>query len=138
MFWIVFAVALVFLAALGVMLRIVYGMGWSAGSLKERERWQPRVNAAAEQVKRLRAELDRRKGPWEIPPPSRRRLASVTALTPPQPSPRPAAVADTSTLTAACKTTGGMRALTDDICAQIGAGTWPPQLPGIAGPDGMT
>jgi hypothetical protein len=43
----------------------------------------------------------------------------------PQPAPMPAGTASTGTLEAI--TTGGMRAVTDDLIRQIEAGTWPPR-----------
>jgi len=137
MVWLSIGATVAFLAALTVLLRITYSMGWSGGCAKERDRWKPKVDAIAGECVRLRAELARRKGPWEVPPPPPR-LAPVAQFRRPQPNPRPRPRADTSTLTAACKTTGGMRAITDETIAAIEAGTWPPQLPGISGPDGMT
>lgn len=120
-------VLLVILA--GMALLVTYKAGHEAGRDMERARWLPRIRALAAQVDDLRLQTGP-PGPWlrELP----QRPAGGPRFIPgpgrPQPAPRPAAVATTG-IHDAVATTGGMRALTDRMIANMEAGRMPLEGP---------
>jgi hypothetical protein len=106
--WLGLGAWVLFIVGIGVALVVTYKSGHASGREQERARWMPRIRALTAQVDDLRLQAPP-PGPWVQLPPAR----PVRAIL--RPGWRDAV-----------DTTGGMRALTDAVIAEMEAGTWPP------------
>jgi len=123
---------LLFFGCLVVLLVVTYKSGHASGREQERARWLPRVRELTAQLDDMRLRVPP-PSPWLHAPPGRplggprRAVPRPGDFAPgrPQRAPYPSSTPDTG-IHEAVRTTGGMRALTDELCNQIEAGTWPP------------
>jgi len=130
--------AVVLYLAAGWVLLILYGKRkYDEGKFASQLRYLARIDAMQADLDRLRPRL------MALPPPPASPASHIPGragpppMTPParpvtlrRPQPRNDPTPDTGAMTAL--TTGGMRALTDDLVARIEAGTFPPLPDGLS------